>query len=282
MSFYIQKYSGETELFNIKKFTVSLQRAGASKALIEQLVLEITALPSLRTTKDIYEFALSRLHEKNPVIAAHYNVKRALLDFGPSGFPFEHYVAALFSAQGYVTKTHSIVRGACVEHELDVIAVKGNEHLMIECKFHNEQGLVCDIKVPLYIKARFDDVSKNWTNNGDTHSLHRAVIVTNTRFSAQAIAYAECIGIMLLGWSYPEGRGLEGLIDKLGLHPITALVSLDSRQKKLLIDNGFILCRDVEQNQAVLNTLNLSEQDKEHLMQEMRAVCALKSVFVVN
>lgn len=277
MSFYIRKYSGESELFNIKKFTASLRQAGASKSLIDQLVLEITALPSLRTTRDIYEFALSRLHEKNPVIAAHYNVKRALLDFGPSGFPFEHYIAALFSAQGYATKTHTVVRGFCVEHELDVIAVKGNEHLMIECKFHNEQGLVCDVKVPLYIKARFDDVSRQWTSNGDTHAVHTAVIVTNTRFSAQAIAYAECIGITLLGWSYPERAGLQVLIDKFGLHPITALVSLDSRQKKLLIDNGLVLCRDVEQNKAALNTLKLSEQDKEHLMQEMRAVCALKA-----
>lgn len=277
MSFYIKKYSGESELFNIKKFTTSLQRAGASKSLINQLVLEIAALPSLRTTKDVYEFALSRLHEKNPVIAAHYNIKRALLDFGPSGFPFEHYVAALFSAQGYTTKTHTVVRGACVEHELDVIAIKDNEHLMIECKFHNEPGLVCDVKVPLYIKARFDDVSKNWTNNGDTHTAHKPVIVTNTRFSVQAIAYAECIGITLLGWSYPDRGGLEVLIDRFGLHPITALVSLDNRQKKLLIDNGLVLCRDVKENQTALNALHLSEQDKEHLMQEMRAVSALKT-----
>lgn len=276
MSFYIRKYSGETQLFNIKKFTASLQRAGASKGLIDQLVLEITALPSLCTTKDIYEFALLRLHKKNPAIAAHYNIKRALLDLGPSGFPFEHYVAALFTAQGYATKTHSVARGFCIEHELDVIAIKDHEHLMIECKFHNEQGLVCDVKVPLYIKARFDDVSKNWTNNGDTHAVHKPVIVTNTRFSTQAIAYAECIGITLLGWSYPKSASLEILIDRFGLHPITALVSLDNRQKKLLIDNGLVLCRDVEQNQAALNSLSLSEQDKEHLMHEMRAVCAIK------
>jgi hypothetical protein len=277
MPFYVQKYSGETEPFNIKKFTASLKRAGASKALIDQLVLEITQLPLLRTTKEIYEFALARLHKKNPVIAARYNIKQALLDFGPSGFPFEKYVAEVFKAQDYATKTHTVVRGFCVDHEVDVIAVKGNEHCMIECKFHNEQGLICNVKVPLYIKARFDDVLKTWKNYGDTHTTHRAMIVTNTRFSAQAVAYAQCVGVGLLGWGYPEGASLVSLIDRFGLHPITALVSLTHRQKKLLIEQGLTLCRDVQEHAAALDALNLSEQDTEHLMQEMKAVCSIKS-----
>lgn len=276
MSFYIQKYSGKTEPFNIKKFTASLQRAGASKSLIEQLVLEISDLPYLRTTKEIYEFALSRLGKQNSALAARYNIKRALLDLGPSGFPFERYIAALFNAQGYETRTHTTTYGFCVEHELDVIAIKRNEHLIVECKFHNEQGLSCDVKVPLYTKARCDDIVKKLVLNGDTHTQHKAFIVTNTRFSKQAIAYAECTGITLLGWSYPQGAGLESLIDIYHLHPITALVSLDNRQKKLLIDHGLILCRDVEHHQKALDALSLSEQDKEHLMQEMKAVCTLK------
>lgn len=275
MSFYIQKYSGKTELFNLKKFTTSLQRAGASKKLIDQLVLEISDLPVLRTTKEIYEFALSRLSKQHSVIAARYTIKKAILDLGPSGFPFEHYIAALFNAQGYATRTHTTAHGFCVEHELDVIAIKHNEHLIVECKFHNEQGLSCDVKVPLYVKSRCDDIIKKLLLNGDTHTHHKAFIVTNTRFSQQAIAYAECSGITLLGWAYPQGAGLEVLIDTFGLHPITALVSLDHRQKKILIDNGFVLCRDVERHQAALEALHLSEQDKEHLMQEMKAVCTL-------
>ncbi len=276
MSLYIQKYSGETEPFNIKKFTASLQRAGASAKLIEQLVAEISALPSLRTTKEIYEFALGRLRSSNTVVAAHYNLKRALFDFGPSGFPFENYVSALFNAQGYATRTHTVARGFCIEHELDVIAVRGNEHLMIECKFHNEQGIYCDVKVPLYIKARFDDVAHYWDRQGDEHAIHRAVVATNTRFSSQAIAYAQCVGITLLGWGYPEHGSLEQSINHFGLHPITALVSLDNRQKKILLDHGLVLCRDVQKHKKALNALHLSEQDKEHLVREMEAICAIK------
>lgn len=275
MSFYIQKYSGEKELFDIQKFNRSLKRAGASQELIDELVQELQALSSVRTTKEIYEFALSRLKTQHPGLAARYNIKQALLNLGPSGFPFERYIAALFRAQGYETKTGTIVQGACISHEIDVLAIKQNEHLLTECKFH-QQGLTVDAKVPLYIKARFDDVTKQWTTHGDTHKQHKAVIVTNTRFSTQAIAYAQCVGIELLGWSYPEQGSLEQLIDRYTMHPITALVSLSSHQKKILLDNGFVLCQDVVKHPTLLDVLHLSEQDKEHLMQEMKAVCSIK------
>lgn len=127
----------------------------------------------------------------------------------------------------------------------------------------------------MYIKARFDDVSKQWQRAGDRHSIHKPAIVTNTRFSSQAIAYAECVGIQLLGWSYPEQASLEQLIDRYNMHPITALVSLTNHQKKILLDNGFVLCQDVVKHPTLLDVLHLSEQDKEHLFQEMKAVCSI-------
>ncbi len=278
MSFYVRKYSGERELFDVKKFSRSLKRSGADQALIDQLILEISAMPAVvHSTREIYDFALSRLHKKSPAVAAHYNIKRAILDFGPSGFPFEQYIAELFRAQGYSVKTNVVARGFCINHELDAIATRNNRHLMIECKFHNQQGLTSDIKVPLYSKARFDDVARAWKNDsGDEHEFHEAVIVTNTRFTADAIVYAECAQVKLLGWSYPADASLEILIDRYKLHPITTLVSLNNRQKKILIDQGLVLCRDVNKHHAAVQGLGLSEQDKEHLIQEMHAVCRLK------
>lgn len=275
MSFYIEKYSGEKELFDIKKFSRSLKRAGASQQVIQSLVQEISSLPSLRTTKDIYEFALARLSNKSPSLAARYNIKNALRDLGPSGFPFEHFIAELFKAQQYTVLLGTIMQGKCVSHELDVVATRNNHSIMIECKFHNQQGLSSDVKVPLYIKARFDDIRQHNHQLVPKSSFEKALIVTNTRFTSQAITYAECVGIELLSWSYPNTNNLAMLIEKLQLHPITALTNLTGAQKKRLIEHGFVLCKDVYQHTAALKSIGIAEQDIEHLAHEIHAVCSI-------
>ena len=55
-----------------------------------------------------------------------------------------------------------IVKGHCVNHEIDVIAEKEDYRFMIECKFRNLPGTNCDVKIPLYIQARFKDVEQQW------------------------------------------------------------------------------------------------------------------------
>ena len=63
MSFYITKSTGKKELFDIKKFRRSLQKAGASPKLIKQIVQDLEKQPDIRSTKQIYEFALSYLNK---------------------------------------------------------------------------------------------------------------------------------------------------------------------------------------------------------------------------
>ena len=78
----------------------------------------------------------------------------------PAGFPFEQFVARVFEAEGYQTKTNQIVSGHCIDHEVDVVVNNKEKHFMVECKYHNRQKLKSNVKVTLYIKARFDDVEK--------------------------------------------------------------------------------------------------------------------------
>jgi hypothetical protein len=84
------------------------------------------------------------------------------MELGPSGFPFEKYVAEILKYQGYRVEVGVIVEGFCVKHEVDIIAEKEAKHFMIECKFHNQPGTFCDVKIPLYINSRFLDIEKMW------------------------------------------------------------------------------------------------------------------------
>lgn len=274
MLFYITKASGEKELFDIEKFKKSLKRTGACDEIITQLVKEIKDIPELKTTRQIYDFAIHRLQKKSPHLAARYNLKQAIMELGPAGFPFEQFIAALFTKLGYKTAVGTIAHGACVTHEIDVAATKEDERLMIECKFHNLQGIKVDVQVSLYIKARFDDLNKK---NSDSPlqpaPFNQALIATNTKFTTQAIQYAECVGLKLLGWSYPTNHNLPALIEKLQLHPITALTSLSRSQKRACIKNGLILCNNAQNHAETLKKLRFSNHDIQNIIRESSLIC---------
>src|SRR5579885_180139 len=277
MAFYITKASGEKELFDIEKFRRSLKRSGADDELINTIAKQIESMKNLRTTKEIYHFAIEQLHKQYPVIAARYNIKQAIMALGPSGFTFEKFIGELFKDQGYTIQEDQMVQGFCVQHEIDIIAHKENKNVMVECKFHNQQGLACDVKVTLYSKARFDDIDKKWKQHPkENEQIHKTLIATNTRFTTEAIDYAQCVGLDLLGWSYPEGNSLPDLIKKYKLHPITALVSLTNKEKNALIQHGFVLCRDAHQYAKVLEQLHFPKEQVQRLIKEAEQVCQVE------
>lgn len=277
MEFYITKNSGEQELFSLEKFRRSLERAGGSTKVINLIAEKIKGLPELRTTAQIYRYALKELEKTDKGLAGRYNLKKALSELGPAGFPFEQFIARLFEKDGYQTTTGQIITGSCVNHEIDVVAVKDNRHYIIECKFHNTNNLKTNIKVVLYVKARFDDIKELWDREPKhDHPFHEVWVVTNTKFTSQAIQYAQCRQMNLLGWSYPAHENLAQLIDRYGLHPITALSTLSHKDKKEFIQAGFVLCKDARQNQHILKRMGYSESKIKQLIAESESVCNIR------
>lgn len=277
MTEFIKKTSGLTEAYDENKLIRSLRNIGANDEAIQDILDEIhKQFPIITDSQQIFEIALTKLKEINTGLASRYNLKKALIEFGPAGFPFEQFIAALFEAQGYKVSTNIQAQGMCISHELDVVAIKDNVHHMIECKFHNNQGYKSDVKVSLYIKARFDDLHNAWQEDTrDTHKDHQAWIVTNTTFTEDALQFASCVGIRMISWNYPYKHALKDLIAAHNLHPITALVSLTGRQKKMLLENGLVLCRDIEQYKNVLKNLGISEHDINALIREAYTTCAI-------
>lgn len=273
----ITKASGEQEAFSIKKFQRSLHKAGAPDDLIEQITQEVVQDPSLKTTHDIYKYAFNQLRKRRPAVAARYNLKAALSQLGPHGYPFERFVAKLFQEKGFKTEVGKIVQGFCVDHEIDVTLTKATKHFMVECKFH-ALHLKVNVKVPLYIKARFDDVEKQHKVHKKDTAFHQAWIVTNTKFTSEAIAYATCVNINLIGWAYPVKDNLGHLIDELGLHPVTALTSLSRKQKNMIINKGLVLCRDAAQHRTLLRSIGLSDKKIDQVLQEAEDMCELGAI----
>ena len=86
----IVKYSGDVVPFKSEKLVNSLRRANASEALIQQIVEHIEAnIYDGVTTKKIYQMAFKMLKNQSRVSASKYKLKKAIMELGPSGFPFE-------------------------------------------------------------------------------------------------------------------------------------------------------------------------------------------------
>ena len=274
---FILKYSDEKEPFSSRKLKKSIRKAGADSALAGEIVQKIEKEKDLFHTKDIHKYTFAYLKKRDKALAARYNMKRAIAELGPTGFPFEKFVGELLRHSGYRVKVGVVVAGQCISHEIDVVAEKENEHFMIECKFHNSHWIKSKVQTSLYIKARFDDVKKLWIKKlGHDKKFHQAWIVTNTKFTSEATKFAECVGVKLISWDYPKVGNLADMIDELGLHPVTVLTSLNKKQKMKLIEKGVVLCRDVAKNTGALKQIGLNKNKIKNVLEESRIVCRLE------
>lgn len=241
----ITKADGEQEPFYPDKLKQSLERAGASSAMQERILARVTESlhPGIATT-EIYRQAFEELRraEEKPV-AARYSMKRAILDLGPSGFPFEQFIAEVLRAHGWLCRVGVVLTGRCVPHEVDIVAEKKEKRVGIEAKFHNDAGGKTDIKDALYVHARFEDL--HHAAESSSH-VDEYWLVTNTRFTRNAIRYAQCSNLTLISWDYPRTRNLVTLIEEARVHPITCLTTLSENEKHRLLERRVVLCRSVQ------------------------------------
>ena len=266
----ITKANGKQELFDRTKLLGSLLRAGATEEIAEELADHIVGeLKDGMSTSQIYKHSFFLLNQKHKKAALRYSLRRAIMELGPSGFPFEDFVAQIFQAKGYKTETGKILLGGCVEHEVDVIAYNENKLLAAEVKFHNELGIKTDLKVALYVKARMEDLQENIFDFGGERKIDEGWLVTNTKFTTTAIHYGECKDLILVGWNYPKAGNLQDLIEDAGLHPITCLSSLSEHHKKTLLSQGVVLCKTLREDGNLLSSLGFSPDEKKMIFEEI-------------
>lgn len=266
----IIKSNGERERFDVKKLEASLAKLNASEKVIGLICNHIVKeLREGMSTSEIYTHAFSLLRRYERPVALKYSIRRAVTDLGPSGFPFEKFIAEVYKARGYNAETNLLARGRCVEHEVDVIAWNENKLIIAEAKFHNAIGLKSDLKVALYVKSRFDDLKDTlFSPDGKKRKFDEAYLITNTKFTSHATSYAECNNLRIIGWNYPQENNLHSIIEDFNLHPITALTTIDYSEKKDLILNGFVLTKNLSRD--VLKNNGIKENKIDSILEEVK------------
>ena len=271
----IVKSTGEKVKFSLDKLKLSLIRTGADSQTVNHIVSTVTdELYYGISTKEIYNRAFAMLKKRKSYLASKYKLKKAIYELGPTGFPFERFISAILKYSGYKTEVGVVLKGQCVMHEIDVIAHKNNETTIVECKFHNDQGINCNVKIPLYIHSRYNDVKAHWNSNPKNGTqLTKGWVVTNTRFTEDAMQYGKCVNLYLLSWDYPKGNALKDRIDRLGLYPITVSTLLTNREKQFLLSRDIVLCRELVGDVFYLDHLGVSEARKERILKEIKMLC---------
>ncbi|MFZ2831875.1 MAG: ATP cone domain-containing protein [Minisyncoccia bacterium] len=272
---WVVKSTGEREKFSFTKLRRSLTRSGADAETIEDIVEHIR--PEIHDgmkTAQLYKHAYAILKKNKYPVAVRYSLRKAVMELGPSGFPFEKFVAEVMRGKGFTARTGVILPGLCVSHEVDILMEKGDRHIFAECKFHNQQGIKTDVKVALYVHARFLDLQKaHHTEESAGENVHEGWLITNTKLTSDAIQYANCAGLTVIGWDYPEEGNLQDLILETQVHPLTFLSTLEQADKAKLLERGVVMCRDLKNDPEHLRSLGYTDEQIGNVVSEIDQVC---------
>lgn len=266
---YVIKADKTHETFNESKLIESIKRARIPENLRNQVLEHVRSkIYDGISTAEIYRHITEFLGQSpDPYAKTRYSLKEAIMNLGPTGYPFEDFISQLLKAQGYHTKVRQILTGECITHEIDVIAEKAGRSSIIEAKFHNSPGTRSQIHVALYTQARFEDVRIR-------NHIDETWLVTNTKTTTDVNTYAICKNIKILSWSYPEGNGLRDMIERARLHPVTMLTSLTNAQKRILLNNHVVLCKELYQDNSLIDMLYLSRPELDKVLSELKSVCS--------
>ncbi len=262
----IIKANGAREEFDEVKLLASIKRAGIPDDLQNEVLEHVkAALYENIPTSEIYKHIQEYLGKTRVEFKQKYSLKQAIMEMGPSGHPFEKFIAEIFKAMGYETQVGVILEGECVNHEVDIIATKEKEKIFAECKFHNRAGSLSEVQVALYTKARYDDLKEK-------HGFTGAMLVTNTKVSTDALQYLKCKDIGVMSWAYPEGASLREMVEAYKLYPVTELSNITLAEKQELLSKDIILIKQIAENPEILNKAFFPNEKKREVIEMAKAI----------
>src|SRR5690606_6936141 len=266
----VKKYSGERVEFDLRRLKGSLSKSGASPDVVDE-VWE-TMKPMVYdgiSTRDLYKLAFRLLKREADSFAARYSLKRALKDLGPAGYYFEQWVARLFRHADYQTLTGHDLAGNSVTHEIDVVAQKGDELLLVECKFRNTEEAKITVTTPMYFLSRVNDFAgRTILLFGKEMQFTAGWLVTNAYVTTDSIDFSAYYNLKLLAWNYPEESSIKRRVDNGGLYPLTCLTTINKAEKDILLKQGCILVKDIVTDPSELDTLDCGPRKKIRIIQE--------------
>jgi HJR/Mrr/RecB family endonuclease len=242
---FVTKADGRKEEFKREKIIRTCLRMEASQDQAETIADEIEKrIYDGIETRKILQMIFKFLQKFRPEIKYQTDLKEAISSLRPKP-DFEKFVQLLLKEYGYEVTPNQIIQGFCVDHEIDAIAKKDNQTILVEIKHHFNHHAYTGKDVFLEAQAILEDLIEGRKAGKNSIDFNKILIVCNTKFSDHAKKYALCKGIDFIGWKYPEERGLERLIEEKKLYPITILKNLDIKSEGKLGDAGIVMVKQL-------------------------------------
>ncbi|MDG6928166.1 MAG: hypothetical protein JRN26_06205 [Nitrososphaerota archaeon] len=236
----VVKRDGRIESYDRQKIRSSLLRC-TGPAVAESVIEDLEgSIAGKVNSSEIHEKIKKILWKRDPAAAVKYQLRESMMKLGPAGYNFEDFYARIIKEMGHEPFVRQRLSGRCVIHELDVVYSDDRGKRFAEMKYHNEFGIYTGLKEAMYTYMRLLDL--NEANQG----FAGAELVSNTKVSDDAIDFAKCRGMGIMAWKYPPGGGLEVVIERMKLYPVTSFGDLigEWRVRKLM-SGGVITVKDL-------------------------------------
>jgi Holliday junction resolvase-like predicted endonuclease len=241
----VRKADGTRQLFDREKIVATCLRMDATEDVAEAVADNIVSRVHDGTeTREILEMIFRILGRYKPTIRYHIDLRRSLglLRSKPD---FEVFVQVLLSEHGYEITPNQILRGRCVEHEVDAIAKRNGLTYIVEVKQHADYHARTGLDVARITRAVLEDLVEGYEAGLNQLKVDHAMIVCNTRLSEHAKQYAGCRGILHIGWGSPPEHDLQTMIKERSAYPITYLKGLKNSTRDRLVSVGIVTLRQL-------------------------------------
>jgi hypothetical protein len=245
---WVTKADGTRQPFQRQKIINTCLRMRVSRKVAEAVAdkVEISVYDGIPTRR-ILRMIFTYLQREQPTFKHRIDLRKAISLLRPKP-DWEHFVQMLLGELGYEVTPNQIVRGRCVEHEIDAIARSGDETVLVEIKHHYKYHTSTGLDTCRVIRATFEDVTEGFDLGLNSINFNKTMVVCNTKFSNHARRYAKCRGINHIGWNTPLDHSLDRIIEEKKFHPITLINNLDRKTEEQLGDKGIVLLRQLTEN----------------------------------
>jgi len=241
----VTKFDGSKQRYMRDKVLNTSMRLGASREQAREIADEVERqLYSGMPTREILGIIRRWLRERRPRLDLRTDLRSSISMLRPKP-DFERFVRLLLHEYGYRVTPNRIVRGLCVEHEIDGIAEKDGMVFYLEVKHHSNPHTYTGLDIMKEARATFEDLVEGEESGRNDIAFSDVLVVCNTKFSDHARRYAECRGIGHMGWKAPVAGGLEVRIEEKELYPITMYRDLDRKSLETLGDLGMVLLKQL-------------------------------------
>jgi len=115
----------------------------------------------------------------------------------------------------------------------------------VEAKHHYHYHTPTGLDESRIARAVLEDVTEGYELGKNNLKIERAMLVTNTRFSEQAIIYGNCRNILQIGWRSPGKLSLQSMIEEKKVYPLSCIRGLRTETRIRLVDSGILLIKQL-------------------------------------